>query len=144
MTIDDLKILAELRLKEAKELSNQGLYDGACYLAGYAIELALKATICKLLGTDFPPAASSRTDINKAYQTHNLLDLISLAGLKTDFIRRQANPAFNTHWGRISNWSEAWRYLPKDTKNRQDAVDFVNALEDPSDGIFTWIKSTWQ
>jgi hypothetical protein len=37
--------LAELRLAEARALHAEGLYSGAYYLAGYAIECALKAKI---------------------------------------------------------------------------------------------------
>ncbi|MDG6028095.1 MAG: HEPN domain-containing protein [Candidatus Brocadia sp.] len=40
---------------EAKALFDKGLYDGSCYLAGYVIELALKARVCKILDmTDYP------------------------------------------------------------------------------------------
>lgn len=39
--------LAELRLEEARVLLDQGKWDGAYYLAGYAVELALKARIIK-------------------------------------------------------------------------------------------------
>ena len=46
---EELKALAATRLLEAKSLFNKRLYDGACYLAGYVVELALKARICKTL-----------------------------------------------------------------------------------------------
>ena len=42
-TRQELKALSELRLKEAEALFGSGLYDGTVYLAGYVIELALKA-----------------------------------------------------------------------------------------------------
>jgi HEPN domain-containing protein len=40
--------LAELRLKEAKALLAAELPDGTYYLAGYAVECALKACIAKM------------------------------------------------------------------------------------------------
>jgi HEPN domain-containing protein len=43
----DLQELSKVRLKEAKALLDLGLYDGAYYLAGYAVECALKAGIAK-------------------------------------------------------------------------------------------------
>ena len=43
----DLQTLSRVRLKEATSLLNLGFYDGAYYLAGYAVECALKACIAK-------------------------------------------------------------------------------------------------
>lgn len=43
--------LAEARLVEAKALLDVGKWDGAYYLAGYAVELALKACIINVLMT---------------------------------------------------------------------------------------------
>jgi HEPN domain-containing protein len=54
-TRNELKELAQLRLKEAETLFQAGLYDGAAYLCGYVIEFALKAKICKLLGVNEYP-----------------------------------------------------------------------------------------
>ncbi len=48
--------LAEARLEEAKTPLDAGKWDGAYYLAGYAVELALKASIIKkLMATDAFP-----------------------------------------------------------------------------------------
>lgn len=43
----DLQELSKVRLKEATALLKLGLFDGAYYLAGYAVECALKACIAK-------------------------------------------------------------------------------------------------
>jgi HEPN domain-containing protein len=43
----DLQELSRVRLKEATALLKLGLFDGAYYLAGYAVECALKACIAK-------------------------------------------------------------------------------------------------
>lgn len=51
----DLQNLAELRINEAKLLLDRGFYQGAYYVAGYAIECALKACIAKKTQQfDFP------------------------------------------------------------------------------------------
>lgn len=47
MKRQDLRELALLRLKEAQVLFANGCWSGAYYLAGYAIECALKACIAK-------------------------------------------------------------------------------------------------
>jgi len=44
--------IAESRISEANILLAAGYYDGAFYLAGYSIEMALKAKIC--LHLDIP------------------------------------------------------------------------------------------
>src|ERR1035438_10042229 len=43
----DLQELSKVRLKESAALLKAGLFDGAYYLAGYAVECALKACIAK-------------------------------------------------------------------------------------------------
>jgi len=42
-----LQELSRVRLKEARALAAVGLFDGSYYLAGYAVECALKACIAK-------------------------------------------------------------------------------------------------
>ena len=70
--------LAEQRLAEAKVLLDQGQWDGAYYLAGYAVELGLKACIIKsLLVTDAFPAK----DFSKKCYTHAVGSLVGLASL---------------------------------------------------------------
>jgi hypothetical protein len=48
-TVHELKSLTQQRLDEADDLLSLNRTDAAFYLAGYAIELALKAAICKTL-----------------------------------------------------------------------------------------------
>lgn len=56
MNRSDFKKLAVLRLKEAKVLLDNKCYEGAYYLAGYAVECALKACIAKNTKRfEFPP-----------------------------------------------------------------------------------------
>jgi HEPN domain-containing protein len=42
-----IRQLAYERLEEAQILAQNGKYDGAFYLAGYSIELMLKAKVCE-------------------------------------------------------------------------------------------------
>jgi HEPN domain-containing protein len=77
MTRDDFQQLADVRIAEAKALLDAGFADGAYYLAGYAVECALKACIAKLTNQyDFPPKNA------RDYYTHSIKDLVVLAGLK--------------------------------------------------------------
>jgi len=76
----DFQKLSRLRIKEAKALLDGGLYSGAYYLAGYAVECALKACIAKLTKEhDFP----DREVVNKSW-SHRLSQLVEVAGLEKE------------------------------------------------------------
>ena len=144
MTGRELKQLTQLRLKEADILCNNKMYDGSCYLAGYCIELALKAAICKRMGTtNF--FESIRPETARAFKIHNLDELITLAGLRPKFETYIiANVHFQTNWSFIKttiNWSEQLRY--QIGKNQIDAQTMLLALTDSKNGILPWIKKHW-
>ena len=68
--------LAVERLGDAEALLSAGRYAGAYYLAGYAVECALKACIArKTKQDDFPPKEA------KDYWVHRIPDLLGFAGL---------------------------------------------------------------
>src|SRR5207302_825552 len=73
----DLQRLALIRVRECKALLNLELNDGAYYLAGYAVECALKACIAKrTLRHEFPE--KKRVD---ASHTHDVAALVKISGL---------------------------------------------------------------
>ena len=144
MTETELKKLTQLRLKEAKALCNKKLYDGSCYLAGYCIELALKAATCKRMGTpNF--FGTIRPETARAFKIHNLEELITLAGLYTQFNERvNTNIQFGNNWSFIKttiNWSEQLRYQMG--RNQVETQMMLLALTDPQNGILPWIKKHW-
>jgi hypothetical protein len=78
LTRKDFQLLAKLRAKEAGTLSKNGDDQGAYYLAGYAIECALKACIAKKSKRwEFPP---KRKYVDQVY-THDLNLLLQAAEL---------------------------------------------------------------
>ena len=144
MTGTELKQLSQLRLKEANILCNSRMYDGSCYLAGYCIELALKAAICKRMGTpDF--FESIRPETARAFKIHNIDELITLAGLRTKFnLYIGINIQFGNNWSFIKttiNWSEQLRY--QIGKNQIETEMMLIALTDSQNGILPWIKKHW-
>lgn len=53
--VADLQKLARARLKDAKSLLSAKRFDGAIYIGGYVVEIALKARICRTLKwSEFP------------------------------------------------------------------------------------------
>jgi hypothetical protein len=140
-TRDELKELAKTRLREATALFVFELYDGSYYLAGYVVELALKARICKVLDTDNYPDSG---DFSRSFKTHNLDNLLVLAGLERKFERAKiANPNLLTNWSLVTEWNEQFRYKPVGSSPMLRAQNTIAALDDRNDGIFTWIKKYW-
>lgn len=138
MTRTDLQRLARLRLREAKALHRMGLYAGAYYLAGYAIECALKACIAKQVRRyDFPDKATVQ-----ASWTHSLQDLVKAAQLKADLDSEiAANTQFSANWATVSQWRETVRY---DTGVPQNfASDIIAAISSRATGVLPWIMKRW-
>jgi HEPN domain len=140
----EFKKLTQMRLKEANILCNNKMYDGSCYLAGYCIELALKAAICKRMGTpNF--FESIRPETSRAFKIHNLDELITLAGLRPKFDAHfNEDVFFQTNWSFIKttiNWSEQLRY--QIGKNQIETQAMLLALTDTQNGILPWIKKHW-
>ena len=133
----DFQNIAELRLRESKSLLDAGFPDGSYYLAGYAVECALKACIAKRTREhDFP----DKKLVNDSH-THDIGKLLQLADLKIELENAmQANPAMRTGLDTIQDWSEASRY---DRKANQEALDLIQAIEDPKGGLLPWIMLHW-
>lgn len=138
ITRDDFQTHADAKLDEAEVLLNAGRWSGALYLAGYAVELAIKACIIKkLMATDaFPDKEFSR----KCY-THELKELFKQAGLTAAFgAALAADTQLNSNWLAVSEWSEAYRY------ERADEVEtrtLLGAISHPVHGVLTWVKTYW-
>lgn len=140
----EFKALALSRLKEARVLFNNGLYDGAFYLAGYSLESAFKARICKILDSDYP---QGRQEYG-SFLTHNYVILLKLAGLSRKLdIDKYANITLANNWSLLttvsSGWSETLRYKPIGNSNKTSVSDILDALDDKNHGLISWLKKTW-
>ncbi len=84
MTRQDFKRIALLRLIEAETLWAKGHYDGSYYLAGYCLEMALKAVICRRMEKDnFFDILKS--EFVRSFKIHNLAELVILSGLQKKY-----------------------------------------------------------
>jgi len=119
------------RFDDAHALLNAARWRGAMYLAGYSIECLLKAKLmqrfrCNHL-RDLEEELQRRNLLtaDAAVFTHQLEILLRLTGaidrLRTNLLLW---PLFNL----VNRWMPAWRYNP-DLANRQDAEDYVSAVE---------------
>jgi HEPN domain-containing protein len=132
----ELQALAETRLKDAQALFQSRRFDGAYYLAGYAVECALKACIAKRTKRhDFPDK-----DFAQKVFLHDVARLLEIAGLAQRFEQgSRENPEFEDHWTTVRDWSERSRY---EAHGRQKALAMLNAVTDPQ-GVLACIKEYW-
>jgi hypothetical protein len=133
----ELQWLATQRLREAKALLAARMWSGAYYLAGYAVECALKACIAKLRqAEEFPDKGLA----DKCW-THDVERLLFLTGFKDDRDADAAtDPDFSRKWGTVASWTESSRYT---RKSRLEAESLFKAITDKAHGVFPWIKSRW-
>lgn len=80
---NELRKIARERLKDAKALLRAGRYDGAIYLGGYVVEIALKERICKTLRWSGFPQTRGEFQNFSSFRTHDLDVLLSLSGVET-------------------------------------------------------------
>ncbi len=137
MTRSDFQLLALERLQDAEVLFANDRFGAAYYLAGYAIECALKACIAKATKEfDFPDKLLA----NQSH-THDLERLLGLAGLRDVFEAEFASDLmFAKNWIDVTLWSEDSRYQPS---GQAEAHAMLKAAGDPQSGILQCIRKHW-
>lgn len=99
-----------------------GQPSGAYYLAGYAIECALKAVIAKRFRADEIP---DKALVNEIYK-HDLSKLLSLADLEAELnAARRADSELDRRWSIVKNWTEQARYSIWTDKDATSIIDGV-------------------
>ncbi|MBI5129552.1 MAG: HEPN domain-containing protein [Rhodopseudomonas palustris] len=127
-----LVALSDAKLHDAKLLLNAGSSGNAYYLAGYAIELTLKAILSAQFKADTLPDRSLLKDVF----THDFSKLVKMCRLEDELkLRRQTDVEFEGFWQIVDGWDEASRY---GDVTRDDASNLVRAIEG---GILPWLRS---
>lgn len=147
---DAIKQLAYERLSEAKILSDHEKYDGAFYLAGYSIELMLKAKVCEHFDIDnlFDETCQiyGIGEVRKALKTHDITVLLIFSGLfnklenakSADKVLIQTyNRLFATS-GRCL-WNEQVRYQTLGSQNAENVQTLIALLQHEK-GVLQWIE----
>ena len=130
----ELKKLALIRRREAEALCSAKFYDGAIYLAGYVLEFALKARICRLLDMKAYPDTG---DLRRVYATHDLRQLLTLAGLSQKLVVQENS--LSDSWLTAASWRPEQRY---DVPGRTTFEDVRKRLADV-DKVLAWIRKYW-
>jgi HEPN domain-containing protein len=117
MTGPEFEAVARERIDDAKALRDTGRFAGAVYMCGYAVECALKASICR-----HQQWQEYRLDPDyRLMKTHSFEFLVSFCGRELD-IRQK----LMTEWILLREWGPEWRYL---TAPITDPDDMINATE---------------
>ena len=138
MNRSDFQKLANIRIQDAQVLLKTGVNSsGAYYLAGYAVECALKACIAKTTKEgDWPPTQS---EVQKMY-THSLKALLDLAISDEELNKSKTNVALTAHLAVVKDWSEQKRY---EESTQLQAETLIIAITDTKDGVLPWIQQYW-
>ncbi|MBO9611573.1 MAG: hypothetical protein J7619_02700 [Dyadobacter sp.] len=133
-----LKLLAFERLRDAECLIANGHAGAAYYIGGYAIELALKAVVCKRLNIEIFEREVVPRHIAKSFMIHDLLDLLILSGLTNDLENACIEDyVFQVSWTRIAIWSEQRRYELGCSATKVEV--FVISLKI----VMQWLQQHW-
>lgn len=122
--VADLDKIAAARLADAKALLAAGRFDGAAYLCGYAVEIALKARICRVL--NWPEFPRTKRDFKElqSFKTHELDVLLRLSGQEA----RIKENHFSL-WNVVAVWKAESRYEVVGTAQQADAIDMIRSAE---------------
>ena len=133
----DLQAYAQAKLDDASILMQNRRYSNAYYLAGYAVELGLKACIAAQINAETIPDKAFIKDIF----THEFPKLIGLAGLTTELKNQmEKDSEFGANWAIARGWSPDVRYETRDVTSAQI---FIAAIAHPDSGVLQWIKTHW-
>ena len=122
ISITELDDIARARIDDANVLLAGGRFDSAIYLCGYAVEVALKARICRVLNwREFPSTGVEFQDY-RSFQTHELAVLLRLSGQEA----RIKENHFRV-WNAMRTWSVASRYNVVGTTQQPEAAAIIQA-----------------
>src|SRR5262245_7371103 len=124
IAVGELDTIATARLDDARALLEAGRFDGATYLCGYAIEVALKARICRTLNWPEFPRTGGEFQAYKSFQTHELDVLLRLSGQEARI--KQDHFAL---WNVVAVWKAESRYNIIGTAGQADAAAMISAAK---------------
>jgi len=124
INVQDLKSVSKGRLKDAEVLHRARRYDGAIYMCGYAVEIALKARACRTLKwAAFPDTAKEFQGL-LSFKTHSLDLLLHLSGTEG-----KVRSNFMAEWSVVLRWNPESRYHRLGTASKQDATEMIAAAK---------------
>ncbi|HEX8212870.1 MAG TPA: HEPN domain-containing protein [Longimicrobium sp.] len=118
----ELASTARARLIDAELLSAAGRYDSAVYLCGYAVELQLKAAICRTLGWSEFPSSNREFEKLRAVKTHDFETLLNLTENRAEILT-----VYQNEWEEVKTWNPELRYSPVGSMDERKARSLLGA-----------------
>ena len=135
---DTLRTLADSKLEESRVLLENELWTGAYYMAGLAVECALKSCLAGAVKEyDFP----DKQFVNAMY-VHNLESLFKLNGALWAAFQAEikADAKLRDNWSTVKDWDDGKRY---DVVAELEARAFYQASTEAVSGLMGWIRGKW-
>jgi hypothetical protein len=134
-----LRQLSDERIADAGALLASTQWAGAYYMAGYALECALKS--CVLAYIDRTGIIFEDKKYAQNCWTHDIEDLVRHSGLAIERDRAAGvNIALGRNWLTAKDWSETSRYR---LSTQLQAEKLFHALTDNTNGVLQWVKNFW-
>ncbi|MEM6492044.1 MAG: hypothetical protein AAF684_09140 [Pseudomonadota bacterium] len=134
----DLMNMAEMRVADAQALAAAERWDGAYYIAGYAVEFGLKAVIASGVQAGLFPGKPRFAGV----WTHDFVELVRAAAIGPILTaRRRTTPRFDWNWRTVAAWSEAARYRPTGAVSSPRAKSMIVAVSEAETGVLPWLKT---
>jgi hypothetical protein len=132
--------LAEEKIVATQALLAVKQWSTAYYIAGYAVECALKS--CVLLRIERTPEVifQEKKFANEIW-THDVESLLAKAGLKADRdVDGKSDADLRDNWSIVGGWKETSRY---EFNSQAAAEALFKAITDPKSGVMQWIRRRW-
>lgn len=112
------------RLADAETLLKDNRYNGAVYLCGYAVEIALKHKICQTLNWDGFPSSNREFEKYKSLKTHDLDVLLSFTGIESLVKKNNLS-----EWSAMKIWNPEARYNTADLIEVPEAIRMIESAK---------------
>ena len=137
----ELKKNALNRLKVGEGLIRSGDYTLAVEMLVFALEIALKACICKTLNLEEYPDNIGNKQMAATFRTHKFDELLLFSGFQNKFELRSGNKWRYNSWSQATGkWDVSERYVNISKYTKADAELVLKALTRANWGVITWIK----
>jgi hypothetical protein len=124
LTLGDMRRLARERVAEAALLVRAERYDTGVYLCGYAVEVSLKARICRTLRwSEFPNEPQEWKRHHSFLKVHDLELLSHWSGCGLELTK----PPVREHWLEVTAWNPEMRYKLSGVVNRAESLRMLRA-----------------
>jgi hypothetical protein len=135
----ELQQLSTERTKDAQSLLAAMQWSGAYYLAGYALECALKS--CILARIERTGIVFEDKKFAEKCWTHDIEELVKQADLAVERDKVAGTKlALGRNWQIAKDWSESSRYR---LFTQLQAEKLFRALTDNTDGVLPWVTNFW-